>query len=337
MCKIAIFPSIPDDKRDGVTTLVKELSKTMSLADRDGYGYAAVTGDGALFGERWLDNSQAFIKRTADKNILDEIINKYSLQIESLSPDNFSYNSFGAGSPIESLDQMRSIILHARMATCGKGFENTHPFVEGETALIHNGVISNTHELKNKYSTCDSEGILHEYIKNSVSNLSENIGKVASKLQGYYACAIYSKTENGTRILDVFKDDTARLRMYHIKELDLVCFATPGYTDYNSPMESACKTLGLTITKSYDLSGGQLIRFNVLSGEIIECVNFDPKYSAPKKSIVDQFTRRNKSRGVTKLDDKLEAVLTSSVEDMENDALLAEYASIIPYRGRGSY
>lgn len=269
MCKIMIMPGITDETKDNAWAFTKAMAKEMSApnaSEKDGLGYAAIDNEGKLFGERWVNNREAFQHRYSygfevDSNILKrfKILNKEKV-----------YGNFGTFS-----DKIRSITLHSRSATGTVSYKNTHPFVEGTTSVIHNGVIYNDDELTKKYSSCDSEVILHEYIKYNVANKSGKFKKLVNKLEGYFALGIFAKTNEGRVILDVIKDNTTKLDAFLIKELDTIVFATPKYT--SSPVEEVCKTLGFTIVSKYEVKGNRLQRFDAITGEALAYESFKPQ------------------------------------------------------------
>ena len=113
-----------------------------SGSDRDGLGYSALNEAGDLFGERWLNNDDAFVRRAIKSDKCKEI----EQELAGLLSENQvgeTYGEFGIG--VGGLDSISAITLHTRLATSGKGFANCHPFVseDGLTSLIHNGVITN--------------------------------------------------------------------------------------------------------------------------------------------------------------------------------------------------
>jgi len=281
MCKICIIPGITDETTENAWKLMKKLSKEMTFTDDDGFGYAALGGDSKLFGERWFDPKDSFINRERVVESKFDITLKYKGILKSLGKKmTKGYNDFGVvveGSPL------RTAILHARKATCEKTMDNLHPFVNGNTALVHNGVIHNTRELEMKYSTCDSECIVNEYVKSKVSKDINNIQKMADKLEGYYACGVISKQDNGKFIVDVFRDNTAKLMAYFIKELGTVVIGTPGYNDDSGPIPSACKDLGFTITERFEFNQHSILRLDALTGEVIEGMEFDSTGKAKRR------------------------------------------------------
>lgn len=279
MCKICIIPGITKETTSAAWKLIKELSEEMTLQDDDGFGYAALDAEGKMFGERWFNPKDSFKHR--EKGLSQEV--KLEEQYKGFikvpkKETRGGYNDFGAVHE----DSMKCAILHARKATCAKTMENLHPFVIGDTALVHNGVIGNVEELDYKVSTCDSECILTEYIKNDVANNLKNIQKMADKLQGSYACGVISKMADGTLIIDVFRDSASRLKGYFIKELGVIVFGTPGYSDGWGPIPSACKDLRFSIIKEYDIPDHKACRINAMTGEVMEYVSFDGTYKGKR-------------------------------------------------------
>jgi len=273
MCKIFVMPSITSETRDNAWKLIYKMADKMSVhPNNDGLGYAALSEDGNLFGERWHTNRDAFeVRETISKTHKKRFEKMKGFLI---SPSKGAkYNSFGK----LELDKLAAITLHTRLATSGKEFENTHPFVDGFTSLIHNGVIRNVDELELKQSTCDSETILNEYVKHDVMNKPENMQIVANKLQGYYACGVFSRMKD-VPILDIFKSDTANLYSGFVKELDTFVFTTM-YGD----LEEACRFLGFTLEGFYKVESGVLIRLNPFTGEVINTQEFEDKYITKKE------------------------------------------------------
>jgi predicted glutamine amidotransferase len=264
MCKILIIPSVKEETNDLAWRIAKEMGRLMSKGNSDGLGYAAVSGDGNMFGERWLKNTDAFKERIELTEFDQVVIDEYG---GFLHKDE-RYNKFGSVSD----SNVRAIILHARLATSGKQFYNTHPFVDADTALIHNGVITNIGNEDLKTSTCDSEKILNEYVKYKVNNNPKNITKVASNLLGYYACAVLSRMKDGTPILDVFKDDAASLNAAWVRELGGIVITT-AMTD----LVEVASTNALHLDSMYEVKSGVLMRFNALTGKVIGATKFKPK------------------------------------------------------------
>ncbi len=91
-------------------------------------------------------------------------------------------------------------IAHTRWATHGKpAIKNTHPHSSGKIHLVHNGIIENYQELKEKlikkghkfYSETDSEVVAHlidEY--NKKNNFEKSVSKALKDISGAYALVI---------------------------------------------------------------------------------------------------------------------------------------------------
>jgi hypothetical protein len=262
MCKVMMMAGIKANKTRQAWEFLQASVKHMSKTDNDGLGYVA-SSNGELFGERWLKNTDAFKRREQFDNVDQRMI---SLLGDALSIKK-TYNSFGN----RNLGlHVNAIMLHTRMATCSVNIENTHPFVVNETALIHNGVINNVKDLKQYQSTCDSECIVNEYIDGDVISTPNAINDVVSKLKGYYAVGILSKTIDGVPYLDVFKCDRANLVVGYVKELDTYVFCTLA-----DILKKTAKDAKMTVTNIHHVNPGYLIRINAITGQRMEIVDFD--------------------------------------------------------------
>lgn len=269
MCKLAILTGITNETKDNAWVFVKEMSKQMSApncVEKDGIGYAAIDDQGQLFGEKWVNYQDAFKNRSPYGSEIDnQILKKFKI----LNREKV-YGTFGIFN-----ENIRTITLHSRTSTNEVSYKNTHPFVENSTSLIHNGIIYNHNEFEKKTSTCDSEVLLHLYNKHNIANKPGKFRKIASKLDGYYAMGVLSKTNEGMPVLDVIKDNAAKLEAFFIQELNTIVFATPKYD--GNPVEAACKALGFTIVSKYEVKDNRLQRFNALTGEAICYESFQPK------------------------------------------------------------
>lgn len=252
------------------TEFIFRMSSKMSLANQDGLGYTGVDSSGNMFGERWLENSDAFLNRNGngkrERRIkkLNKILKGFEGFLDFKKDDladvpKVEYNKFG-----ELTDKFSAITLHTRYATSAKGFENTHPFVDihHDTSLIHNGIIQNVTKEDNIRSTCDSERILNKYLEHGVATNPDNIQKVIDDLTGYMACAIVTRDEEGKRVIDVFKT-RARLHGVYIEELGLVI------TTDAKDAEKVADDMGLTVVASVEYKDNKYIRFDAITGKVI--------------------------------------------------------------------
>lgn len=257
MCKIMIIPHVNNETRDNAIKFTEAMAKVMSedKSHQDGLGYAAIDSQGNLFAERWLNNSQAFSNR-AGRNAN---LNDYSGFIQ------FNYNKFGD----VRLDDMSAITLHTRLATSGKGLLNCHPFIENDTSVIHNGVISNAFDFRIEQSTCDSESILTQYTDNGVGHDYELFNKVSTQLDGYYACGIFSRDSDGGRVLDIVKSSSAQLVATYVDELQCVVFTSVEYQ-----LKKGLDACGFKHNAVYSVNPSSMVRIDPLKNRVIGVTSF---------------------------------------------------------------
>lgn len=265
MCKVMIMGGIKKQNVKKVWAFVKTMAPLMSKYNIDGIGYAAVDNEGKLFGQRWWTNSH-FMKNGMETSVEPEMLKQYGEFLTDVPTYGNSYN--GASNSFGELnyENMSAITLHTRMATSGKGFENTHPFVypEADTSLIHNGVIHNVKDFDLKVSSCDSEAILSSYVKNGLNKDKEQLLKVVNSLSGYYMCGVFSRTAEGQRVLDLIKHN-ANLYSTYVIELETVVFSTS-----DDDIKAACDMLGFSHTPVKKVKEDIFIRMNPFTGEMID-------------------------------------------------------------------
>ena len=272
MCKVMIIPRVPKGKSDLALKFIKASVKFMTASDPHGIGYAAIS-DNKLSGECWINPNDAF----QSKEITELDSKLHSLLGDSISKTNSDYRSFGD----VNLSSIQSIMLHSRYATCDKSIENTHPFHAENTALIHNGVISNASQLTNKTSTCDSEVILNEYIAKNVRIYPKRIVDVIKALRGWYTVAVMTQIDDQWYI-DVFKETQSTLIAAYIKELDSTVFCTS-----ESILKATAKACKFTLSHVHTIRSGLLIRIECRTGESILHVPFE---SAPREFMTESTT-----------------------------------------------
>ena len=131
---------------------------------------------------------------------------------------------------LEILRNYSSYIAHTRWATHGqKTDENAHPHIDffNNFSLVHNGIVENYQELKNKLiekgfqfkSQTDTEVIVNliSYHYNQLNNAEEAIKTALTEIEGTYALVIMHKsdpntlycTRRGSPLLLSFNDDFA--------------------------------------------------------------------------------------------------------------------------------
>jgi predicted glutamine amidotransferase len=275
VCKVFLIAGIKPKTAKNAWKFAEAMAKPMSQANDHGMGYAAITKDGNLFGERWLNNAEAFQPRVAPEDLDGKVFSTFGDAIDGTKkepPQLGEYNSFG------DIDKERAvaITLHARFATTPRGMMNTHPFVDEGVSLIHNGVIRNAERLNlNKISTCDSEAILRLYLDKNVKEDPNNFQAVADAMEGYYACGVLTNTETGP-ILDIFKGNNAFLHATFVKELDTYVLSTSEYD-----IKNTCKDLGFTHSEIYKINEGKFIRLNAVTHQNISITPF---------KVADNFT-----------------------------------------------
>jgi hypothetical protein len=273
-----MIAGIKAEKVPLVAKLAKQMAKQMATIEDDGIGYAAITKDGHIYGEKWLNKDEAFIVHSATppdpiftklNNMFDETI-----EMDKKPVLGNAYLEFGDRSP-GNIKNTVAMILHARKATQGsKSLENVHPFVklgtDGEpqaTALIHNGSILNHDKLTKEMSECDSEVILHEYLANQMYHNPWGIEQLAKTLVGTYTVGVLSTqliNDVWTPYLDIFKSNKDLMGGY-VPQLETFVFSTNKYT-----LETALKDCDMTLEKDFKFKDGYFHRLDAVTCEMVE-------------------------------------------------------------------
>lgn len=287
MCKIFIMAGIKHDVIDmnNYQTFVEEVAGNLvGYANKDGIGYAAISPDGKLFGERWLDTDDAFDYRgqpeTRAKKMLDYIKPRFPKK---------EWGTFGKLSKKYS-----AIMVHTRYATSGKGFHNVHPFVDKDTqtALIHNGIVDYTKDDMIR-STCDSERILNKYLEHRVMENPASIQNAVSQINGYFAVGVMSRIDDKP-IIDIFKCSMARLSAIYVPALQVMVYTTDA-----DDVTKVCKAHKLGY-ETYDVADNSLLRLNPLTGEAITRADFTYKREWGTRLTDSDFREQfEKSSGTT--------------------------------------
>ena len=191
MCKL--FCVLDVENQNDVEKFIKKAVPYVTRDDDDGLGIMRL-GENGVFIQRWLDVPRKLV--TADN-------------IESPYKDLLRLESNESGIPSQRLD---AVAIHGRLATCGISLDNVHPFYLEGTALMHNGIMSNTKPTDNIISSCDSEALLHRYIDKGVKDRAENLTEAMSDLTGYYATIVFN--DNG--VVDIWRDNQASLVLAYV-------------------------------------------------------------------------------------------------------------------------
>jgi predicted glutamine amidotransferase len=193
--------------------LISSINEELCKTDDDGFGYAILSEDGKIGGERTLKPEKFIpLENTETKRT-------YSLPIVTKVK-----NTFG------TIDRKnpKSMIAHGRWSTNTVNLENTHPFVNDTTALIHNGVVQNSGTTKLDLKTdCDTEILLRFWEQGGMVDVEKNVS-------GYYAMAVLET--NGK--LHIVKDSRADLHYTYSRSIDSFIFATTA-----TIIENICKKM----------------------------------------------------------------------------------------------
>lgn len=254
--------------------------------NNDGIGYTAVTDSKKIFGERWFDPADAFKGATtteADRQLFQD----YADIMEDIPKglESETYNSFGK----QEWDKVTSVLYHARMSTNNKSMENVHPFntEDGKISLIHNGVIKNADEFEKRYSTCDSEGILTQYVKRNVHIKKNQVKNLFQDLDGAFTVMVTAFDGNGNRIVDIFKDSGRKLYFTIIDQLADPKKGYAGLVFASNPeiIKKACDGMGWTHKNNIvKVKDNMFMRFDALSGRSIKKFPCEPRRSLPDNS-----------------------------------------------------
>jgi len=277
MCKVFGVTGITNKNRDKVIRVMKAITPRLCVVEQDGFGYAAINAEGEVYGEKWLDTNEAWKRRQEFKEISvpesDKILlEKFGTSIEGDNPllhtqGEQKYAKYGTG----VLGDAVAVVMHSRFSTCGdKTINEVHPFVEDNTALVHNGMIYNDQDpiFYKTLSTCDSEILLHQYNMYGVAMDSRELPSSLDDVDAYLACLVLTNTidkdKNTIPILDMFKAD-ATLHITYVEDLDVCMFCTS-----STAVEATCRVLGYKTSKTFLLRDRMQLRLNAITGEVIE-------------------------------------------------------------------
>lgn len=201
MCKIFAMTNMENvEVNSKFLNIVRE--EVTKYTDKDGFGYAVLGQDGSLGGERTI---RPGVFRPLEENYDEKQVLKLPIVLRAK-------NKFGK----INLKKPKSFIAHGRFSTNQVNLENTHPFTNGEVALIHNGVVNDeSDKIKNLVTSCDTELLLRYWEMGGIKEIEENIS-------GYYAIALLDKTG----LLHIARDNRAMLHISWCRTVGSFIIAT---------------------------------------------------------------------------------------------------------------
>ena len=222
MCKLTIMTK---HDANNLGSIITSVWRAMAVTEKDGFGAAWVSPNGKI----------GYVK-SSHPTLLPEL----PAFCAAFSEGNGLSSDGGA------------LIIHGRTATCGVNVGNTHPMLDTNCALIHNGVVRSK-RFHNVDSTCDSELILQAWRHGGITSISRDI-------TGYYALGIIERMR-GKTILNVVRDDQAKLLVG--KKDDAWVFATT---------DTLLKVVGSNYVSEFCTN--TLATF--VNGELTSCEDFIP-------------------------------------------------------------
>lgn len=263
MCKLfsAIGVSQKPEAQKALRRLIKALPPELGKYDKDGYGEMVIYQDGSSSWEKWV-NMRDIHKKRRLSSLDQDIVCKYGIHI----PEKY------AGTALEA-KPIQVFSAHARIATNAVCIENTHPFVKGNTLLMHNGVVS-SQKYTLQASTCDSELLLNGYVEEKLCADYRDVQNLADNINGYYACIVYSKHDDTWQV-DVLKSARAQLYLFYSPILECYIFCTEARI-----IRAAAKKAKVKISEiCYPVPSSYIVR-HICTGEVVGHTNFVEKIDA---------------------------------------------------------
>ena len=259
MCKLFILSDTSKLTRPQLSKMLKAAASQMGKTDDDGFGWAMLNGN-KVVGERCLD-PEYFENRFFNNGTVPS-------EFKPIFED-WEAQSFG------KLPQVFSggLLVHARISTNEVGLHNTHPFINDNYALVHNGIVYNEGEHYEQKSTCDTEHILQHLTTHGVAGMVERVS-------GYYAVGALNKN---TGELLVIKDATANLNACFVPSLSAMAFGTNG-----DQLHEILKAAGLVHTKIKSVKDNVALTFG-RDGKLLSCVEITPLERASKWDNKDYY------------------------------------------------
>ncbi len=176
MCKIFGLTNASILSPAKLNKLINTVSTAFSLTEKDGFGWAGWNGVNISY-EQYV--SPYFFNGPYALSEAIKPLNEKERNLMWLP----SYRSVFPrdatdGKPVAIRGPL---IIHGRTSTNDVNLANTHPFVKDGYALVHNGVVDYTGPEHPRYSTCDSEFLINEFV------YGEGPRGFNKHITGYYA------------------------------------------------------------------------------------------------------------------------------------------------------
>jgi predicted glutamine amidotransferase len=200
MCKIFAMTNTSDFKINAkfINAVKYQVCKT---SDKDGFGWAAMDNLGNVGGERTI---RPWNFKPLDQ-AKEKVVSKLPIVLKA-------HNSFGK----TNLSKSKAFVGHGRLSTNDISLENTHPFFNGTTAMIHNGVVRDRlDKWKDLKTTNDTEILYNYWLENGIKAVENGVG-------GYYA--FVTLEPDGT--MHVVRDSQAMLYVSYCFTVNSYIFAT---------------------------------------------------------------------------------------------------------------
>jgi predicted glutamine amidotransferase len=239
MCKLFILSNVSKLTPKQLSRILKSSSQIMGKTDKDGFGWAMLNGNNFV-GERCLE------------------------------PEYFENRFFNNGTiPSQfkprAVEYSGGLIVHARISTNTISLTNTHPFVNSDYALVHNGIVDNIGPAYEQRTTCDSEHALEHLT-------SGGIDSMVGGISGYYAIGALNRK---TGELLVVKDNIANLNACYVPSIESMAFGTNA-----DQLHQVLKAAELSHTKIKAVKDNVALVFN-RKGELVSQSEIVPA-QAPK-------------------------------------------------------
>lgn len=253
MCKLFILSNVSKLTPKQLSRILKSSSQIMGKTDKDGFGWAMLNGN-SFVGERCLE-PEYFENRFFNNGTIPS-------QFKPIF-ETWEANAFGKLP--RAAEYSGGLIVHARISTNTISLTNTHPFVNSDYALVHNGIVDNVGPAYEQRTTCDSEHALEHLTTGGIDSM---VGGIS----GYYAVGALNRK---TGELLVVKDNIANLNACYVPSIDSMAFGTNA-----DQLHQVLKSAELSHTKIKAVKDNVALVFN-RKGELVSQSEIIPT-QAPK-------------------------------------------------------